>query len=421
MEDLWLIKIGEIALKKGNRSYFERILRENIQKKLNLYSKDTQYSGKVINRSRRFYLETNLPAEKAARLLETTPGIVGFSRALRTEKTLEGIHKAALKLTREYLRNLSAEQPGKKAAGKAQDSPLPAGKKITFKYEIRRIDKSLPLDSYGYARELGGMLLDALPELKVDVNNPGFVIKVELRESAYVYQQQQSGVGGLPVGTGGRAVLLLSGGIDSPAAGFLMAKRGLRLSAVHFHTPPFTSEEALDKVRRLAAILAPWCGGLKLYSVPFTECQVKINQSVQPETTTLHTRACMTQIAEMLANNHKCGALITGESLGQVASQTLESLGYTDSATSIPVFRPLIGMDKEEIVTLARQIGTFETAIEPFDDCCTLFSPPHPLTRPDIPTEQAAYQAIEGLETLMEEALQNAQVSRFDALGNKME
>ncbi len=436
MDNLWLIKIGEIALKKGNRPYFERILRENLKNKMRLFAdarpeaappSDTaapsdsaapsakHSPGKIINRSRRFYMETSLPPEDSIRILGTTAGIVGFSRAVRTAKTAEAVHQAALQMTREYIQNLKKHGQTPEAPS---PNPAPAhARPLTFKYEIRRTDKSLPLDSYGYARVLGQMLTDHLPQLRVDVHNPDFVIKVEFREWAYVYQQQLPGMGGLPVGSAGRGMLLLSGGIDSPVAGFLMAKRGLRLSAVHFHTPPFTSEEAHDKVRRLAALLAPWCDGLTLHSVPFTDCQVKINQSVKPETTTLHTRACMTQIAEMLAAQCNCGALITGEALGQVASQTLESLAYTDSATSIPVFRPLIGMDKEEIITLARQTGTFETAIEPFDDCCTIFSPAHPLTRPSIPVEQAVYRGIKGLEPLMKQALQNIQTTRFNALG----
>ena len=400
MSDLWLIKIGEITLKKGNRAYFERMLKGNLKKRLSRYIGPGGGSGTVLNRSGRFYLETDLDEADATRLLETTPGIVAFSRAIRTEKTLEAIHSAALSVASEA---------------------LAAGEGNRFKYEVRRTDKSLPLDSYGYARELGGMLLEALPQLVVDVRKPDFVIKLELREQAYLYQRQKKGPGGLPVSSAGRGVLLLSGGIDSPVAGYLMAKRGMRLTAVHFHTPPFTSDEAHDKVMRLAAEMAPWCEGLTVFSVPFTECQVLINQSVNAEATTLHTRACMTQIAEKLAVEKRAGALVTGESLGQVASQTLESLAFTDGATDIPVFRPLIGLDKEEIIQIARKIGTFETAIEPFDDCCTLFSPEHPLTRPDVPEQRGIYEGIEGLDNLMEKALAESQVFRFDVTGRKFE
>ena len=396
MNDLWLIKIGEISLKKGNRAYFERMLKENIHKKVQRYTKETGLTAKVSSRRGRYYLETGIPEDEVIRILESTPGIVGFSRAYKVKKTLEDLAEISISIASEC---------------------LSAGIGGRFKFEVRRTDKSLPLDSYGYARELGGLLLEALPELTVDVRNPDFIIKVELREAGYVYQMQKKGTGGLPVGTAGRGVLLLSGGIDSPVAGYLMSKRGLKLTAVHFHTPPYTSPEAHDKVVRLAALIAPWCQGLTLYSVPFTECQIKINQSVHPSTTTLHTRSCMMQIAEQIAKQRRSAALVTGESLGQVASQTLESLAFTNGSVPMPVFRPLIGMDKEEIVFLARKIGTFETAIEPFEDCCTLFSPEKPVTRPDVMAERLVYEGIEGLDNLIEKAAEEAVIYKFDELG----
>ncbi len=396
MNDLWLIKFGELSLKKGNRAYFERMLKENIRNKIEQYAGESGLKSEVTNRRGRFYLETEIPENDAVRILETTPGIVAFSRAYRVKKTLEDLAEISISVARDCL----ADGIGGR-----------------FKFEVRRTDKGLPLDSYGYARELGGLLLEAIPELIVDVHNPDFTIKVELREKGYVYQRQRKGPGGLPVSTGGKGMLLLSGGIDSPVAGYLMAKRGLKLTAVHFHTPPFTSPEALDKVVRLAGLIAPWCGGLTLYSVPFTECQVKINQSVDRASTTLHSRACMMEIAELIAKQRRCGALVTGESLGQVASQTLESLAYTDAAVPMPVFRPLIGLDKEEIIVLARKIGTFETAIEPFEDCCTLFSPKKPLTRPDVINESLVYEGIEGLDVLIDKAAYESEVTHFDAHG----
>ncbi len=397
MENLWLIKIGEISLKKGNRAFFERLLKQNIKAKLReIESGGT--SSKINIRSGRYYLETDTEDETIERILKTTPGIVSFSRAQRTEKTIEALAKASKAFAADCL----AEGIGNR-----------------FKFEIRRTDKSLPMDSYGYARELGGILLDEFSELTVDVHTPDFIIKVELREWGYVYGRERRGPGGLPVGTGGRGILLLSGGIDSPVAGYLMAKRGISLTAVHFHTPPFTSEESLDKVMRLAAQIAPWTGGLTLLSVPFTECQLKVNQSVDPSGTTLHSRACMMGIAEILASKYRCKALITGESLGQVASQTMESLAFTDSSTDLSVFRPLIGLDKEEIITLAKNIGTFETAIEPFDDCCSLFSPEKPLTRPDLLEEQVVHESIEGLDELMEKAADEVLVTRFNSQGKQ--
>jgi tRNA uracil 4-sulfurtransferase len=398
MEDLWLIKIGEITLKKGNRAFFERILKQNIKMKL----RDSGIEGgsRVDIRAGRYYLLTDADEDVVAPILSKTPGIVSFSRARKTDKTVEALSSASLEVARSCL----ADGVGNR-----------------FKFEVRRTDKSLPLDSYGYARELGGMLQEALPELVVDVRKPDFTVKVELREKGYVYGRERRGPGGLPVGTGGRGMLLLSGGIDSPVAGYLMAKRGIALSAVHFHTPPFTSPESHDKVVRLASTLAPWCGGLTLFSVPFTECQVKVNQSVDPSATTLHTRASMMKIAKNLAASRKCKALVTGEALGQVASQTMESMAFTGSFADLPVFRPLIGYDKEEIITLAKGIGTYETAIEPYDDCCVLFSPEKPLTRPDLAEERAVHEGIEGLDPLIEKAAEEAEIRRFDSTGKEVE
>lgn len=396
MKDLWLVKIGEISLKKGNRRYFERILKENIKRRFGEIDAKIQ----IDIRPGRYYLETSLDADRVGAILATTPGIAAFSRAERVKKNLDSLLAASLAAAKENL----AQGTGRR-----------------FKFEVRRIDKSLPLDSYGYARELGSLLLEALPELHVDVHEPDFIIRVELREWGYVYQNQKPGPGGLPVGTGGRGMLLLSGGIDSPVAGFLMSKRGLKLTAAHFHTPPYTSDEAHGKAVRLAKTIAPWCGGLTLLSVPFTGCQVKIGQSAEPSAVTLHTRACMMQIAERQAGRRRCGALVTGESLGQVASQTLESIAYTNLAADLPIFRPLIGMDKEQIIRIAKSIGTYETAVEPFDDCCTLFSPEKPLTRPDVSAQQAVFESIDGLEQLMDEAVSQTRSIRIDSHGRTVD
>jgi len=403
MKNLWLIKIGEIALKKGNRGVFERILRENIRKKISQSSTEEEedYWGRLEARAGRYYLETTIPVERVLRLLSRTPGVVGFTRAYRIGKSLEELTKTSVRMAREC---------------------LGAGIGKSFKFEVRRVDKSLPLDSQGYARELGARVLDALPELGVDVHNPDFVIGIELRERAYLYREQSPGVGGLPVGSAGKGILLLSGGIDSPVAGYLMAKRGMRLSAVHFHTPPFTSEEAHDKAVRLAGLIAPWCEGLLLYSVPFTDCQAAVNKWVDKAAVILHSRAAMMRIARHVSlslTGDRIGALVTGESLGQVASQTLECLAYTDQSVSSPVFRPLIGMDKEEIIALARKIGVYETAIEPFDDCCTLFSPEHPLTKPNLASEAHRHGEIKGLTRLIEAAVEGARAIRFDSWGRR--
>lgn len=396
MKDLWLIKIGEISLKKGNRGFFERILKENITKKFH----EKGFKCQITVKNGRYYLETHMNADDVMKILQATPGIVAFSMAKKVSKTLDELLEASMFLAKEAL--------GKNIGNR-------------FKFEVRRTDKGLPMDSYGYARELGHLLTEALPELIVDVHNPDFRISVELREWGYVYLSPYSGSGGLPAGTAGRGMLLLSGGIDSPVAGYLMSKRGLNLTAIHFHTPPYTSDEAHDKVTRLAAIIAPWCGGLTLLSVPFTECQILIKQSVENSTVTLHTRACMMQIAEKCAQKYRCSVLITGESLGQVASQTVEALSYTNTASMLPIFRPLIGMDKEQIVGIARDIETYETAIEPFDDCCVLFSPERPLTRPKVSEQKLVYDGINGINDLIDKAVSEVQVLRFDSHGNKVE
>ncbi|OQX28503.1 MAG: tRNA 4-thiouridine(8) synthase ThiI [Spirochaeta sp. LUC14_002_19_P3] len=395
MANLWLIKIGEISLKKGNRAYFERLLKENIKRRFADIGAQTQ----ITIRSGRYYLETELEESRVSAILASTPGINAFSRARKVKKNLDALLDASLETARECLGR---------------------GSGMRFKFEVRRVDKSLPLNCYDYARELGAMLLGAVPGLKVDVHNPDFVIRVELREWGYVYEDQRPGTGGLPVGSGGRGMLLLSGGIDSPVAGYLMARRGLTLTAIHFHTPPYTSGESHDKVLRLAAALAPCCGGITLLTVPFTDCQVRLSRAVDTPALTLHSRACMMRIAELCARQRRCGALITGESLGQVASQTLESMAYTDQSVALPVFRPLVGMDKEQIIHYARAIGSYDISIEPFADCCSLFSPENPLTRPNVAEQREKFAAVEGLEALMAEAAGNAAEARFNSHGVKI-
>ncbi|MBF9017796.1 MULTISPECIES: tRNA uracil 4-sulfurtransferase ThiI [unclassified Oceanispirochaeta] len=383
MSELYLIKIGEITLKKGNRALFERQLKQNIKRILR------PHPTRVTNRSGRFYLETeNLPEEYVCDCLSKVFGIVGFTRSYSCPKELDALEEKAL---------LVAQQN------------IDAGNGIKFKIETRRIDKSLPLDNYGYSAEIGGRVFEKIPGLKVDVKNPDWVIHIELREKGYVYGYTHKGPGGLPVHTGGKGMLLLSGGIDSPVAGYLMAKRGMSLDAVYFHTPPYTSPESLEKVRDLAKIIAPWCCGIHLFTVPFTEVQVQINRSVRPETTTLHSRAAMMKIAQSIAKKRDDLALITGEALSQVASQTLESLAYTNSQVDLPVFRPLIGMDKEETILISRKIKAFETSIQPFDDCCTLFSPDHPEVKPKLKKTQEDWTAIEDIDRLMAEAEEKAE------------
>lgn len=373
-----MIKIGEISLKKGNKKMFERVLKENIKAKFRGITK------KVTVRTGRYYLEVeDCPQEEVYKRLGTTFGLVAYYRTLSCGKSLEEVTEKAIEVAR---------------------SNLDARRGTRFKVETRRIDKSLPLDSYGYSAEVGGALLEAFPELTVDVREPDWIIHVELREQGYVYGFGERAAGGLPVGTAGKAVLLLSGGIDSPVAGYLIGKRGVKLTSVYFHTPPYTSEDALTKVKDLAAGLSPWNNGMELSVVNFTPIQMHINRSVPPEATTLHTRACMMRIARLIAEKEGAGALVTGEALSQVASQTMESLRFTGGAVDLPVLRPCIGMDKEEIIKVSRRLDLFETSTRPFDDCCTLFSPDHPLIRPDyhIVTEQ--HRNIPDLDALLDSA-----------------
>ncbi|MDC7224143.1 MAG: tRNA 4-thiouridine(8) synthase ThiI [Spirochaetales bacterium] len=387
MSEMYLIKIGEISLKKGNKKMFERVLKENIKAKFR------GYKNKVIIRSGRYYLEVeDCPDEVVSRNLGTTFGIVAFYKTLFCGKSLEEVTEKAIQVAK---------------------ANLEAGRGSKFKVETRRIDKSLPLDSYAYSSEIGGALLDEFSELEVDVRNPDWIVHVELREQGYVYGFGERGAGGLPVGTAGRAVLLLSGGIDSPVAGYLIGKRGVKLSAVYFHTPPYTSDDAMTKVKDLAAGIAPWSGGMKLWVVNFTEVQMLINKSVPPEATTLHSRAAMMKIAQMIAFEESAGALITGEALSQVASQTMESLRFTGSAVTLPVLRPCIGMDKEEIIKISRKLDLFETSTRPFDDCCTLFSPEHPLIRPDFETVTEQHGLIDDLESHLKKACQSKEGFHF--------
>jgi thiamine biosynthesis protein ThiI len=381
MNNLYLIKIGEISLKKGNRAHFEKQLRFNIKKKLNSPSKITIQRG-------RFFLETDeSDINNIHYALSTTPGLVGFTRALKVKKDIETIKTAAL----DFAIELAERYP-----------------KGTFKIESRRADKGFNYSSYEISSLVGEYLLNSIPSLRVDVHNPDWTISIEVRDLAYVYGTQEKGAGGLPVGSAGKGMLLLSGGIDSPVAGYLMAKRGLRMDAVYFHAYPYTSDDALLKVKSLAEKIAPYLSGLNLFVVSFTDFQLLLKQKAREEEITLLMRAGMVKIAELISKNRGNICLITGESLSQVASQTVESINYTGSETDLTIFRPLIGMDKEDIIKIAKSIDTFETSILPFEDCCTIFSPKHPLVKPDIAKLKSSFILLEG-EDLLREAAEKAE------------
>jgi tRNA uracil 4-sulfurtransferase len=383
MDCLYLIKIGEILLKLGNRREFEERLRSGLKKRLS----GAGLAHRLEASHGRYFLTLDEDqAEAAERILARTPGINGYARAARVEKSVEAVLAASVELAR---------------------SRISRGLR-SFKAESRRTDKSFPLGSFELSARIGDAVLEAFPEARVDLHSPDFTIFAEIREKAYLYADPEPGQRGLPVGSGGRGLLLLSGGIDSPVAGYMMARRGLALEAVYFHAYPYTSDEAREKVLSLAKILAEYSGGLGLWVVPFTDTQLHIKKEAREDLTTLLMRAAMMRAAQLLANRVGANCIVTGESLGQVASQTAENIRLTQSLTDYPVLRPLIGMDKEETILLAKRIGSFDTSILPYEDCCVLFSPKHPMLRADLPRERAAYDAL-GLEPLLAEALAKAE------------
>ena len=366
MNEIFLLKLGELVLKGLNRRSFEEKLMGNIRRRLNRYGK-----FRIYTRQSTTYVEPandECDMEGAWEALQTIFGIVGLSRARACEKTPE----AMLATAREYF-----------------DDQLMAAK--TFKVESKRADKTFPMTSIQLSQWVGGELDECYPHLQVDVHNPELTIHLEVRDyAAYVPADPEPGAGGLPVGMGGKAVSLLSGGIDSPVASYMMAKRGVQLEMVHFFSYPYTSEEAKQKVLDLAKLLTPWCGKLVVHVVPFTAIQEELRRSCPEELFTILMRRFMMRIAQRIAFREGCGALVTGESLGQVASQTMYAMRCTGAVCELPVFRPLIGMDKEEIIRIARKINTLETSNLPYEDCCTVFTPKHPRTRPHIEELEAA-------------------------------
>lgn len=386
MKEIILIKNGELALKGLNRSNFEDTLIKNMKRRL----KDLG-EAEITKSQSTIYVQPvseNYDFEEALKRVGMIFGIAGFSRACVCEKTIEDI----LSRSREYLKSVMENIK-------------------TFKVEAKRADKRFPLTSPEICAEVGAALLEAYPHLKVDVHNPDRTVYVEIRDfAAYVRAEQIKGAGGLPVGTAGKASVLISGGIDSPVAAWTMAKRGLRLDAIHFASPPYTSPRAELKVRTLLKKVAAYSGTINLAVVPFTEVQDEIAKKCPEDYFTLIMRRMMMRIAERIAKSSGSLALITGESLGQVASQTLPALVTTDSVTNMPVLRPLIGMDKEEIIAISRHIDTFETSILPYEDCCTVFTPKHPKTRPTLALCEEAEKGLD-IETLTKKAVEGTQYS----------
>ena len=360
MNEVLLCKYGEIVLKGANRAYFEDALCRELRKRAKKCGNfDVSRSQSTV------YVEPLDEFSDMDAMLDEAKkvfGIVSIARAYVCEKTLEDISRVAVQRI------------------------VPEIKKHkTFKVEAKRSDKRFPLDSMDLSREIGGVILSAFPKIKVDVREPDVVVKVEIRErAAYIYAGHHKGAGGMPVGTNGKGLLLLSGGIDSPVAGYMMAKRGVKLEAVHFESFPYTSERALQKVLDLAKIVSDYSGDIYVHIISLTHIQEELVKHCDEDYFTLLLRRYMMALSNKVAERYDCGALITGESVGQVASQTMQAIGVTDAVANIPVFRPCIGMDKEEIVQLSRKIGAFETSILPYEDCCTVFTPKHPRTKPEL-------------------------------------
>jgi len=381
VKEIILVKYGEIILKGGNRSRFEKVLIQNIANAIKNIAET-----RITIMQATIYIEVkdedkiDIVCDRLTKIF----GIVSIVRARVCEKTIESIKVGAS----EYLKKDLL--PGKK-----------------FKVEAKRADKRFPMNSVEIGMEIGGFLDDTFEDLIVDVHNPEITVKVEVRdEYAYVYCRENRIMcqGGMPIGTGGKATLLLSGGIDSPVAGHMMAKRGIQIDAVNFFSYPYTSERAKEKVIELASILAQYTSKVNLYIVPFTNIQLAIRDNCPEEHLTLIMRRFMMKISEKIASKHHSSALVTGESAGQVASQTLSALNVTNSVVKMPVLRPLIGMDKIEIIERSQKIGAFETSILPYEDCCTVFTPKHPTTKPKLFAVEKSESKLDA-DSLIEEAL----------------
>ena len=382
MKEMILCKYGEIALKGLNRNTFEAVMQKNIKHRLKELG-NIEYSRSQST----LYVEPDedVDIDEVIDRLSKVYGIVKLCRAKKVEKSMEAVLSEE---TTDYLRE---------ALENAN----------TFKVNAKRSDKHFPLKSPEICREMGHVIGERFPHLTVDVHDPDVTVIVEIREtSAYVHAGAIDGAGGIPIGTSGKALLLLSGGIDSPVAGCMIAKRGATIQAVHFEAPPYTSERARQKVEKLAEKMSAYCGDIKFHCVPFTKIQEAIRDNCKEEYFTIIMRRLMMEIAVKIAHKEDCQCLVTGESLGQVASQTMYAMVCTDAVSTLPVFRPCIGMDKSEIVEISRRIDTFETSIEPYEDCCTVFTPKHPKTRPtlaDVEKEQERFDFTEMVETAVNE------------------
>ena len=389
MKELILVKYGEMALKGLNKKTFEDMLIKNIKRRLKPLGRFQLTSAQSTTYITP--LDEDIDLNEAADIVGKIFGIATYCRACVCEKDFDDICNKSY----EYLENV-------------------LGCAKTFKVNAKRSDKAFPMKSPEICMELGGKLLEKFPNLSVDVKDPEVTVTVEIRdENAFVHAENIKGAGGLPVGSSGKALLLLSGGIDSPVAGYMMAKRGIHIAAIHYVSPPYTSDRAQLKVEQLCQKLTDYCGGIAFYCVPFTELQEAIKDHCPEEFFTIIMRRLMMEIAQRIAAKDNCLALITGESVGQVASQTMAAMVCTDAVCRIPVFRPCVGMDKTEIIEIARKIDTFDTSVLPYEDCCTVFTPRHPKVRPQLADIEKAQNSFD-FEPLIQKAVEGTIMKTFN-------
>ena len=385
--DHLLVRYGELTLKGTNRKMFINQLKDNVKRAL------IPLSGYHVKGKRdRMYIELSPEADinEIIQRLSKVYGIKSISPVIKIDKNEEKINQSAIQLSHDF------------------------EKGSTFKVDVKRVDKSFRLDTYELQRQVGGAILKKNNNITVNVKNPDYEIKIEVRMDAiYIYEKVIAGAGGLPVGTGGKTLLMLSGGIDSPVAGIEVMKRGVTVEAIHFHSPPFTSEKAKDKVIELTRILAERVGPIKLHLVPFTEIQKQINKVVHPRYTMTSTRRMMMRISDKVVHQINANAIVNGENLGQVASQTLKSMYAINHVTATPVLRPLLTLDKEDIIKKAKELGTFETSIQPYEDCCTIFTPKNPVTEPDF-DKVIKYESVFNFDEMIENAVENIETLTID-------
>ena len=384
MKEMFLLKLGEIVLKGANRRTFEETLKKNVRRTVSHFG-----AFKVYIMQSTVYVEPqadDCDLDGAWEACGHVFGVSSMCRCRACEKDLDAIYQAVV----DYLGDELSVQK-------------------SFKVESKRSDKSFPLNSIQISQEIGGRLAEAFPQVAVDVHTPAYVVNVEVRDfAAYIHGPAIPGAGGLPTGTGGRAAVLLSGGIDSPVAGYMIAKRGVELECIHFFSYPYTSERAKEKVLELAKLMTRYCGRMTVDVVGFTEIQEAIRDHCREEYFTIIMRRFMMRISEAIARDHGAKCLVTGENLGQVASQTMDAMAVTGAVVHMPIFHPLIGMDKEEIVTIARKIGTLDTSILPYEDCCTVFTPKHPKTKPSLGPVEAEEAKLD-VEGLIARAIENTE------------